>query len=390
MNGTKDILDLIKNHSNAKALSAFEQLGIPTKKDESYIYTDLQERMPINNIHSNTSSQKNEASDSDILIVDGEIMSKTDNNQRYTISEESTASDTSYVDGMVALNAALAPKHIRIKIDKESLEPIVITMNSTAEEGVLASQLCTIDIAANCNAKILLNQIFDRPSTINAVTYVNVGEYAKVEIVTLQNYNSKASVVNGLYISQLANSEFRSNTINLGSVLTRNNLRTTFKGEHSEAKLYGLYLTDGDQHTDNFTSILHNVPNCKCHELYKGIMSGCSTAAFTGSIKVMQDAQKTEALQTDRNLLLSEQARAFSKPQLEIYADDVKCSHGATVGRLNAEHLFYMQARGIGAKEAKRLLVGAFANEVVEKIENDSLKQRVTELVDNKMVSLID
>ena len=119
-------------------------------------------------------------------------------------------------------------------------------------------------------------------------------------------------------------------------------------------------------------------------------MSGCSTAAFTGSIKVMQDAQKTEALQTDRNLLLSEQARAFSKPQLEIYADDVKCSHGATVGQLNAEHLFYMQARGIGAKEAKRLLVGAFANEVVEKIENDSLKQRVTELVDNKMVSLID
>jgi Fe-S cluster assembly protein SufD len=165
--------------------------------------------------------------------------------------------------------------------------------------------------------------------------------------------------------------------VSLSGSLVRNNVRVVLNGEGAECVLNGLYLADGKQHIDNFTEIEHAKPRAKSLELYKGILGGSAHGVFNGKIVVHKDAQKSDARQTNKNLLLSENAAVNTKPQLEIYADDVKCSHGSTIGQLDTDALFYLRSRGLGLEQARSLLSFAFASDVVGKMKIESLRKRL-------------
>ncbi len=208
----------------------------------------------------------------------------------------------------------------------------------------------------------------------NAAVSVEVGRNAGLEHVVVQNESIQAFHI-GMTQARIARDGRYSNRyFGFGSALTRSNITTVFDGEHAESVLEGLYLPTGTQHMDHFTLIDHAQPNCESHELYKGILNDSTRAVFSGRIIVRQDAQKTNAKQSNNNLLLSDDARVNTKPQLEIYADDVKCTHGATIGRLSDDALFYLRSRGIGEAQATSLLSHAFAAELVARVSIEPLR----------------
>jgi Fe-S cluster assembly protein SufD len=213
----------------------------------------------------------------------------------------------------------------------------------------------------------------------NAVTEIVAGEGAVIDHYKLQQESPQAFHVAVTQVHQDRASVFRSHYIGLGGALVRNEVRATLDAEGCECTLNGLYLAGGTQHMDNHTVIDHARPHCASHELYKGILDGKARGVFNGKIFVRQDAQKTDAKQTNQTLLLSEDAVINTKPQLEIFADDVKCTHGATVGQLSADALFYLRSRGLGLSEARSLLTYAFANDIIERIQVEPLRRRLEE-----------
>ena len=219
----------------------------------------------------------------------------------------------------------------------------------------------------------------------NSVTEAYIGDNAHLDYYKIQNESNQAIQLSSLYVDQRRNSVTNLSVFTLHGGFVRNNLNVKLNGEGADNQTYGLYLTDNTQHVDNFTAIEHIKPNCTSNELFKGILDQESTGVFTGRIKVYKDAQKTRAFQANNNLLLTDTAKMRTKPQLEIYADDVKCSHGATVGQLDEDSLFYLRARGIAYKEARMLLMHAFTEEVIKSITIDSLKERMQELVEKRL-----
>jgi len=209
----------------------------------------------------------------------------------------------------------------------------------------------------------------------NAVTEVYLADGARVGHYKLQTESRNAFHVGTMHAHQGSGSRYESFSFATGARLSRTNVYTTLAGDAAEAVMNGLYLADGAQHVDHQTRIEHVAPNCPSHELYKGILDGRSHGVFNGKVYVHPEAQKTDGKQSNNNLLLSAEAKADTKPQLEIFADDVKCTHGATVGRLDETALFYMRSRGIGPAQARRLLTYAFAADVLEKIELEPLKE---------------
>jgi Fe-S cluster assembly protein SufD len=178
---------------------------------------------------------------------------------------------------------------------------------------------------------------------------------------------------------------FRSHALTLGGRIARNDISAVLAGDGAECTLDGLYVVDGDTLVDTHTTIDHAMPNCPSHELYKGIMSGKAHAVFNGKIIVRQDAQKTNAKQTNKALLLSDDAQVNTKPQLEIFADDVKCTHGAAIGQLDEDALFYMQARGIAFADARNLLIHAFAGEVLDRVKEQVVREQAMGLLEEKL-----
>ncbi len=221
----------------------------------------------------------------------------------------------------------------------------------------------------------------EAPHLTNAVTELALGPGAHVEHGKLQNENERAFHIATVQAVQGADSHWLSHSIATGARLARNQIQTLLNARGAEAVLNGLYLARGEQLTDHHTLIDHAQPHCQSHEFYYGILAGRSHGVFNGKILVRQDAQKTNAKQTNRNLVLSESALIDTKPQLEIFADDVKCTHGATVGQLNAEALFYLRSRGIGAALARRMLVRAFANDAVERVTLAPARERLEKLL---------
>ncbi len=211
----------------------------------------------------------------------------------------------------------------------------------------------------------------------NAVTEIALAEGAVLDHVKLQQESTTAYHIANTQIVQAAKSTFTTHYLSLGGALVRNEVRVRFDGEHAEATVNGLYLANGKQHIDNFTVIDHAKPNCASHELYKGILDGRAHGVFNGKIFVRKDAQKTDAKQTNKVLLLSDDATINTKPQLEIFADDVKCTHGATIGQLDAAQLFYLQARGIPLGAARRLLTFAFANDIVNRVKIEAIREEL-------------
>jgi Fe-S cluster assembly protein SufD len=219
----------------------------------------------------------------------------------------------------------------------------------------------------------------------NAVTEVVAGAGSWLEHTRIQRESERAYHTGLTHVEQGRDSHYRSFAMAMGAALSRHNLHTRLNGENVETLLYGLYLTRGEQLADTHTAIYHDQPNCRSWEVYKGILDDRSRAVFNGKVFVKPEAQKTDAKQTNRNLLLSDAARVDTKPQLEIFADDVKCTHGATVGRLDDIALFYARSRGIPASEAQRLLTYAFAAEVIDEIALVPVREELERLVRERL-----
>ncbi len=219
----------------------------------------------------------------------------------------------------------------------------------------------------------------------NSVTEAYAGENADLDILRLQNEHNNSCQVTNTWISQEPNSRCQHGTVTLHGGMVRNNLHMSLDGEGASSSALGLYLTDKMQHVDSFTVIDHASPNCISNQQYKGVLDDSSTGAFNGKIHVHPEAQKTEAFQTNNNILLSNTAKMNTKPQLEIYADDVKCSHGATVGQLDEDALFYLQSRGIPKDNGRLLLMDAFVNDVISRIRQPALQDRISDLVGKRL-----
>jgi Fe-S cluster assembly protein SufD len=219
----------------------------------------------------------------------------------------------------------------------------------------------------------------------NSVTEIHAGKNADIYFSRIQNEHLNSNLITNLYINQEAGSRVITNNISLHGGFIRNNIHVTMNGERCENNSYGLFFGDREQHIDNYLFIDHAKPNCFSRQLFKGILDDKATGAFNGRILVRKDAQKTNAFQTNNNILLSDDAKMNSKPQLEIYADDVKCSHGATTGQLDENSLFYLQSRGIPRAEARLLMLTAFVYEVIDKISIIPLKDRISHLVEKRL-----
>ncbi|HEU4472101.1 MAG TPA: Fe-S cluster assembly protein SufD [Flavisolibacter sp.] len=287
-------------------------------------------------------------------------------------------------DGIHALNTAFLHQGVFLHIKKAGAEenPVYI-YHVTGQGHVLAQPRSLIYVEERAQVQFTETHISlgEAPSLTNQVTEVVVEKDAAVWYYKIQNDAQQASQVNTTHFRQVGKSFVHTVTVSLNGGIVRNNLNISLEAEHCEAHLYGLYFMKGEGHVDNHTLVSHVKPNCMSNELYKGIADGHSAAVFNGKIFVHQQAQKTNAFQSNKNILLSESASVNTKPQLEIFADDVKCSHGCTVGQLDMEGLFYLRSRGIDEKVARALLVQAFAGDILERIGQGPIRQYVEALV---------
>lgn len=291
----------------------------------------------------------------------------------------------------VALNTALIGDGAFIEIPDGVVldEPIHLWFGSGGNaEPVMSHPRSLILVGSRSQATIVEAYVGLNNSVYfsNAVTEVAISDAAVVDHYKLQMESERAFHVAALDVVQGRSSSFFSHNISFGGELVRNDLGAVLSGEGGECTLDGLYAAKGKQHVDNHTVIDHSSPHCGSRELYKGILDGESTAVFNGSVIVRKDAQKTDARQSNRNLLLSETAEINTKPELRILADDVKCSHGATIGQIDREALFYLRSRGIGQDEARTLLTYAFANEILERIRIKDLRTQVEETLSHSML----
>ena len=263
-------------------------------------------------------------------------------------------------------------------------KPIQLLFVSTAaEEGATANLRNLIVGGANSQFTVIESHVALRDGAYftNAVSEIEIGENAQVEHIKFQDESKEAFHVSSLYAHLDRACNFTSHSIATGARISRSNLRTHLDGEGLVATLNGLYLTAGKQLADHHMIVDHAKPHCDSHEYFNGILADNSKGVFHGRIHVHPDAQKTDAKQTNKNLLLSDSATADTKPQLEIYADDVKCTHGATIGQLSDEAIFYLRARGIGVDKAKQMLMHAFAGEIIDRIACEPARQELDAIV---------
>ena len=412
-----DLTDSVHD-TRAQALKIFEEKGFPSKKDELWKYTSLETL-----IHKDYSLfPKSEASielkdvkkyflyDTDtykVIFIDGvynPFLSNTTHDGLDVCLMSAALSKPKYRDiinsyfnkiapldeSLTALNTSYAKEGAFIYIPKKTVaeKPIEIIHFSSGEQDSLWLQPRNL-IVIDKNSQV---QIIERHQSLkqhsvvtNSVTEIYVHEEAFVDYYKLQNDLTTASLIDNTYIQQEKNSHASVHTFSLGGKLIRNNLRYFHKGEHILSTLKGVTILEGKQHVDHSTMVHHSQPNCESHQDYKGIFSERSEGVFNGQILVDKIAQKTNAFQQNNNVLLDDKATVNSKPQLEIFADDVKCSHGCTIGQMDEEALFYLRSRGIPKKEAKALMTYAFANNVLESVQLPSLKKRINGQIARKL-----
>jgi Fe-S cluster assembly protein SufD len=293
-------------------------------------------------------------------------------------------------DGINALNTAFVNGgvFIHVRAGKQVSKPIYIYhVNHNKTVSTLALPRTLIYAGAGCGLEVAEHHVSlgTHDTLTNMVTEIVVEQDAIVNFYKIQNEGIHASQVSTTHFRQIGKALCNATTISLSGNIVRNNLNMVMEAEHGESHMYGLYLLDGKTHVDNHTIVDNVMPHCFSNELYKGIMDGASTGVFNGKIFVRQDAQKTNAYQSNKNVLLTNEASVNTKPQLEIFADDVKCSHGCTIGKLDEEALFYLRARGIGEKAAKSLLLHAFAVDILDNIKTASLRDYVDQLISERL-----
>ena len=281
-------------------------------------------------------------------------------------------------DGFSALNASNASEGMLVHIAKEMVSDTPVhVLHVTDTQGANTSSHPRHLIIAERHAKASVIQTYaglaDVPYLTNAVTEVFVEDGATLNLMQVQRESRTGFHVSTIEARQRRDSHFVAFTFQTGGELSRSNVYTVLAGEGCGTTINGLYILDGDQHGDHQTRVEHVAPNCFSREMYKGLLDGSSHGVFNGKVYVHPEAQKTDGKQTNNTLLLSDKARIDTKPQLEIFADDVKCTHGATIGRMDEMSLFYLKSRGVGSKLAKQLLMYAFAADVLETIENPAV-----------------
>ena len=293
-------------------------------------------------------------------------------------------------ESLTSLNTAFSKEgaYIYIPKSKAPKKPIQIVHLATGNEASLMLQPRSLVIAEE-NAEV---QIIERHQSLtknevftNAVTEIFAAKNARIDYYKVQNDAQTASLIDNTYIDQKSDSNVSVHTFSFGGKLTRNNLNFYQDGEHIDSTMKGVTILGEKQHVDHHTLVHHQQPNCESHQDYKGIYGEKSTGVFNGKIIVDKIAQKTNAFQQNNNILISDKATINTKPQLEIFADDVRCSHGCTIGQLDEEALFYLQSRGIPKKEATALLMYAFANNVLESVKLPELKTRINKIIANKL-----
>ncbi|PVX51896.1 Fe-S cluster assembly protein SufD [Balneicella halophila] len=294
---------------------------------------------------------------------------------------------------IVALNTAFAEDGLFIFVpEKTELDKPIQLLNflhATSDLLINARHLFIVESQAKVQFLDCTHALDCRKFLTNTVVELFAEKNAKAEYYNLQNQFDKSTILLNLFVGQKRDSEVITTILSLHAEKIRNNVAVDLEDENCDNHTYGLYLAGAKEHVDNFTAINHIAPHCNSWEHFKGILNGKATTAFCGRIHVYKDAQKTEAYQTNNNLVLSNNAKANTKPQLIIEADDVSCSHGATVGQLDEEAIYYLQTRGIPYNEAYRLMMTAFMNEVTEKIQIPELKERIEKLITNKMLGKI-
>ena len=291
-------------------------------------------------------------------------------------------------DSIAQFNTSFAQDGLLIYIPRrvaiEETIQLVTLLQSNIELMSNRRILVVLEEGAKANLLICDHSSGNKHSLSTQVIEIFIKENASLNLFELEETNSNNSRISQLYVKQHANSTFNNCNITLINGLTRNSTQVTLAGEGAETNLTGLAICDKEQHTDNYTIVDHKVGHCKSSELYKYVLDEHSTGVFTGKMLIRQDAQQTVSQQTNRNLCLTKCAHMYAQPQLEIYADDVKCSHGSTVGQLDENALFYMQQRSIPIDEARHLLMYAFAGEVIENITIDALRERLHILVEKR------
>ena len=400
-----------------EAIKAFENQGFPTKRMEAWKYTSLNSILKHNysvfpkveNALEYPKVKKYFVHDIDsykIVFVDGKysshlsetthdgidvcLMSAALTKPKYRLVIDKYFNKAAEKDGMASLNTAFSNEGAYIHIPKNKVvaKPIQIIHFATGSESALMLQPRNLIVAEeNSHVQIIERHqsLTENPVLTNSVTEIFANKRAIVDYYKLQNDKESASLIDNTYVSQKQESIARVHTFSFGGKLTRNNLNYYQNGERIDSTLKGVTIIGNKQHVDHHTLVHHIEPNCESHQDYKVIYGDAATGVFNGKVIVEKEAQKTNAFQANNNILLSDKSSINTKPQLEIFADDVKCSHGCTIGQLDESALFYMRSRGIPEKEARALLMYAFSNDVLETVKIPELKQRVTKLIAQKL-----
>ena len=408
----------VLNDLRDKAFDDFCRLGFPSKKVERYKYTDMQKifepdyglnlnrlEIPVNpydvfkcdvpNLSTSLYFVVNDSFYDKILpkcsLAEGVIvgsLSKVATEHPELVAKYYGKIANTGDDAVTALNTMLSQDGLMVYVPKNvKVEKAIQVINILRSDvDLMVNRRVLIVMEQGSEAKFLFcdHAADDRNFLATQVIEAFVGENAKLALYCLEETHYKNTRVSNVYIEQQANSVVNHNVITLHNGITRNRLDLVFKGEGAECFANGCVIADKSQHIDNNTLIDHQVGHCTSHQLYKYVLGDEAVGAFAGRILVRKDAQKTSSNEINQNLCTTKKARMFTQPMLEIYADDVKCSHGSTVGQLNDAAMFYMRQRGISEKEAKLLLEFAFVNEVVDQIQLEPLKERLRYLVEKR------
>lgn len=408
----------VLNDLRDKAFDDFCRLGFPSKKVERYKYTDMQKifepnyglnlnrlEIPVNpydvfkcdvpNLSTSLYFVVNDCFYDKMLpkcsLAEGVIvgsLSKVATEHPELVAKYYGKIANTGDDAVTALNTMLSQDGLMVYVPKNvKVEKAIQVINILRSDvDLMVNRRVLIVMEQGSEAKFLFcdHAADDRNFLATQVIEAFVGENAKLDLYCLEETHYKNTRVSNVYIEQQANSVVNHNVITLHNGVTRNRLDLVFKGEGAECFANGCVIADKSQHIDNNTLIDHQVGHCTSHQLYKYVLGDEAVGAFAGRILVRKDAQKTSSNEINQNLCTTKKARMFTQPMLEIYADDVKCSHGSTVGQLNDAAMFYMRQRGISEKEAKLLLEFAFVNEVVDQIQLEPLKERLRYLVEKR------
>lgn len=412
----KDI-DSYVHSIRSKAIKKFESEGFPTKKLESWKYTSLKRTLKYD--YKLFPSQKdiidfkdiqdyliNDIESYKIVFVNGKyysnlsetthegmdicILSSALTQSKYDLIIENYFDRISKKDGITSLNTAFSHEGAYIHIPKNIQvdKPIQILHFSTGEnESLMFQPRNLIVVDENSQVEIIerYQSITNNNVLVNSVSEIYVNKKSNVKHYKIQNDKKSSSLIDNTFVSQEHSSSYNLHTFSFGGDLTRNNLNIFQNDQRIESTINGITIIDDEQHVDHNTLIHHKEPNCTSHQDYKGIYGGQSVGVFNGRVLVEKEAQKTNAFQANNNVLISDKASINTKPQLEIFADDVRCSHGCTIGQLDNNALFYLRSRGIPEKEATALMMFGFANKVLTSVQNQEIKSMINKIIASKL-----